>query len=87
MRNGLILSHLTLLPALSQPPSSNVVFFALSSVPVLVMAGLCCLATCFFVIVFHTNYRRLRAEEAAAQKAGEEDSPGNVQGAMVENED
>ncbi|XP_023651571.1 solute carrier family 49 member A3 isoform X1 [Paramormyrops kingsleyae] len=57
-------------------------------VPVLVMAGLFCMASCFFVIVFHTNYRRLRAEEVAAQKAGEEeDSPGNAQGAMVENED
>ncbi|XP_060771110.1 solute carrier family 49 member A3 [Neoarius graeffei] len=35
-------------------------------VPVLVMAGLCCLASCSFVIFFHTQYRRLKAEADAA---------------------
>lgn len=35
-------------------------------VPVLVMAGLCCVASCCFVIFFHTEYRRLRAEADAA---------------------
>ncbi|XP_044220317.1 solute carrier family 49 member A3 [Thunnus albacares] len=34
-------------------------------VPMLVMAGLCSLFTCCFVIFFHTRYRRLEAEEAA----------------------
>ncbi|XP_058264548.1 solute carrier family 49 member A3 isoform X2 [Hemibagrus wyckioides] len=36
-------------------------------VPVLVMAGLCCLASCSFVIFFHTQYRRLNAEAKAAE--------------------
>lgn len=30
------------------------------------MAGLCCLASCSFVIFFHTQYRRLKAEADAA---------------------
>lgn len=34
-------------------------------VPMLVMAGLCSLFTCCFVIFFHTRYRRLEAEERA----------------------
>ncbi|KAK2848785.1 hypothetical protein Q5P01_008619 [Channa striata] len=34
-------------------------------VPMLVLAGLCTLFTCFFVLVFHTRYRRLEAEEQA----------------------
>ncbi|XP_044060304.1 solute carrier family 49 member A3 [Siniperca chuatsi] len=33
--------------------------------PMLVMAGLCSLFTCCFVIFFHTRYRRLEAEEQA----------------------
>ncbi|XP_027029363.1 solute carrier family 49 member A3 [Tachysurus fulvidraco] len=37
-------------------------------VPVLVMAGLCCLASCSFVIFFHTQYRRLNAEAEVAEK-------------------
>lgn len=37
------------------------------TVPVLVMAGLCCLASCSFVIFFHTQYRRLNAEADAAE--------------------
>ncbi|XP_039975893.1 solute carrier family 49 member A3 [Xiphias gladius] len=38
-------------------------------VPVLVMAGLCAFFTCCFVILFHTRYRRLEAEEKAAYGA------------------
>uniref|UniRef100_A0A7N6B9F4 Major facilitator superfamily (MFS) profile domain-containing protein n=1 Tax=Anabas testudineus TaxID=64144 RepID=A0A7N6B9F4_ANATE len=34
-------------------------------VPTLVMAGLCTLFTCCFVLLFHTRYRRLEAEEQA----------------------
>ncbi|KAF7702266.1 solute carrier family 49 member A3 [Silurus meridionalis] len=36
-------------------------------VSVLVMAGLCCLASCSFVIFFHTQYRRLDKEADAAE--------------------
>lgn len=36
-------------------------------VPVLVMAGLCCLASCTFVVIFHTQYRRLNAEADAVK--------------------
>ncbi|KAF4081176.1 hypothetical protein AMELA_G00158410 [Ameiurus melas] len=36
-------------------------------VPVLVMAGLCCLASCSFVVIFHTQYRRLNAEADAVK--------------------
>ncbi|XP_053347222.1 solute carrier family 49 member A3 [Clarias gariepinus] len=36
-------------------------------VPVLVMAGLCCLASCSFVIFFHTQYRRINTEAAENQ--------------------
>uniref|UniRef100_A0A8C4A730 Major facilitator superfamily (MFS) profile domain-containing protein n=1 Tax=Denticeps clupeoides TaxID=299321 RepID=A0A8C4A730_9TELE len=36
-------------------------------VPVLVMAGLWCLAACVFVIFFNTDYRRLQAEQAATE--------------------
>ncbi|XP_036407290.1 solute carrier family 49 member A3-like [Megalops cyprinoides] len=39
-------------------------------VPVLVMASLCSLGTCFFVIFFHTDYRRLQAEAGATQGVG-----------------
>ncbi|XP_067373805.1 solute carrier family 49 member A3 isoform X2 [Channa argus] len=34
-------------------------------VPMLVLAGLCTLFTCFFVLFFNTRYRRLEAEEQA----------------------
>ncbi|XP_022615647.1 major facilitator superfamily domain-containing protein 7 isoform X1 [Seriola dumerili] len=34
-------------------------------VPTLVMAGLCSVFTCCFIIFFHTRYRRLEAEEEA----------------------
>ncbi|XP_038555888.1 solute carrier family 49 member A3 [Micropterus salmoides] len=37
-------------------------------VPMLVMAGLCSLFTCCFVIFFHTRYRRLEAEEQATYR-------------------
>lgn len=40
-------------------------------VSVLVMAGLCCLASCCFVIFFHTHYRRLHAEAQAVTNASE----------------
>ncbi|KAJ8377860.1 hypothetical protein AAFF_G00250920 [Aldrovandia affinis] len=40
-------------------------------VPMLVMAGLCSVATCFFVLFFHTDYRRLQAEaDAMMARAG-----------------
>ncbi|XP_076594739.1 solute carrier family 49 member A3 [Chaetodon auriga] len=40
-------------------------------VPMLVMAGLCSLFSCCFVIFFHTRYRRLEAEEEATyQQSG-----------------
>ncbi|XP_036932100.1 solute carrier family 49 member A3 isoform X2 [Acanthopagrus latus] len=35
-------------------------------VPLMVMAGLCSFFTCCFVIIFHTRYRRLEAEEQAS---------------------
>ncbi|KAL2089113.1 hypothetical protein ACEWY4_016012 [Coilia grayii] len=37
-------------------------------VPVLVLAGLWCLGTCVFVCFFHTEYKRLRAEEEPGVK-------------------
>lgn len=40
----------------------------LSTVPMLVMAGLCSAFTCCFVIFFHTEYRRLDAEAQASGK-------------------
>ncbi|KAI1888246.1 hypothetical protein AGOR_G00183050 [Albula goreensis] len=39
-------------------------------VPVLVLAGLCSVGTCCFVLFFHTQYRRLLAEEEAANCVG-----------------
>ncbi|XP_066523409.1 solute carrier family 49 member A3 [Hoplias malabaricus] len=42
---------------------------------VLVMAGLCCVGSCCFVIFFHTEYRRLRAEAGATPNdSGQTDS-------------
>ncbi|KAK1789337.1 hypothetical protein P4O66_015272, partial [Electrophorus voltai] len=40
-------------------------------VPVLVMAGLCCLGSCCFMIIFRTEYRRLRTEAAVAEATDE----------------
>uniref|UniRef100_A0ABM5FRJ0 Solute carrier family 49 member A3 isoform X1 n=1 Tax=Pogona vitticeps TaxID=103695 RepID=A0ABM5FRJ0_9SAUR len=34
------------------------------STPVLLMAGICSLTSCFFVVAFHTNYKRIYAETA-----------------------
>ncbi|XP_023249343.1 major facilitator superfamily domain-containing protein 7 [Seriola lalandi dorsalis] len=51
-------------------------------VPTLVMAGLCSVFTCCFIIFFHTRYRRLEAEEEAMyvtpqinDSATDEDAP------------
>uniref|UniRef100_W5MTM4 Solute carrier family 49 member 3 n=2 Tax=Lepisosteus oculatus TaxID=7918 RepID=W5MTM4_LEPOC len=41
-------------------------------VPALVMAALCCVGTCYFVIFFHTEYKRLKAEEAVFEGNGNE---------------
>ncbi|CAM4616768.1 hypothetical protein PO909_007186 [Leuciscus waleckii] len=46
------------------------------TVPVLVMAGLCALGTCCFVVFFHTDYRRLRAEATASPKTVTDQSTG-----------
>uniref|UniRef100_A0A672G8A8 Major facilitator superfamily (MFS) profile domain-containing protein n=1 Tax=Salarias fasciatus TaxID=181472 RepID=A0A672G8A8_SALFA len=37
--------------------------------PMMVMAGLCALSSCCFVLLFHTRYRRLEAEEQAKYEA------------------
>ncbi|XP_026186447.1 solute carrier family 49 member A3 [Mastacembelus armatus] len=37
-------------------------------VPILLLAGLCTLFTCCFIICFHTRYRRLEAEEQASYR-------------------
>ncbi|XP_018535134.1 solute carrier family 49 member A3 [Lates calcarifer] len=51
---------------LSESPLSTCGDAVLSwRVPMLVMAGLCSLFTCCFVMFFHTRYRRLEAEEQA----------------------
>ncbi|XP_070769425.1 solute carrier family 49 member A3 [Enoplosus armatus] len=62
--------YIILLQALTKPladsPLSTCGNAVLSwRVPMLVMAGLCSLFTCCFVIFFHTRYRRLEAEEQA----------------------
>ncbi|KAM9850073.1 solute carrier family 49 member A3 isoform 1-T1 [Aulostomus maculatus] len=62
--------YILLLQALTTPladsPLSTCGDAVLSwKVPMMVMAGLCSLFTCCFVIFFHTRYRRLEAEEAA----------------------
>ncbi|KAM9357359.1 solute carrier family 49 member A3 [Symphorus nematophorus] len=62
--------YIILLQALTKPladsPLSTCGDAVLSwRVPLLVMAGLCSLFTCCFVIFFHTPYRRLEAEEQA----------------------
>lgn len=63
--------YIILLQALTKPladsPLSTCGDAVLSwRVPVLVMAGICSLFTCCFVIFFHTPYRRLEAEEQAS---------------------
>ncbi|KAM3612005.1 uncharacterized protein V6R79_000852 [Siganus canaliculatus] len=40
-------------------------------VPMMVMAGLCVLFSCSFIIFFHTRYRRLEAEEEASNRTKE----------------
>lgn len=61
--------YIILLQALAKPlsaPLSTCGDAALGwKVPLLMMAGLCSFFTCFFVIFFHTRYRRLEAEEQA----------------------
>ncbi|XP_047442009.1 solute carrier family 49 member A3 [Mugil cephalus] len=64
------LLYIVLLQALTKPladsPLSTCGDAVLSwRVPMMVMAGICCLFCCCFVIFFHTNYRRLEAEEQA----------------------
>ncbi|XP_051513605.1 solute carrier family 49 member A3-like [Myxocyprinus asiaticus] len=44
------------------------------TVPVLVMAGLCALGTCCFVVFFQTDYQRLRAEATATPETVTEQS-------------
>lgn len=39
-----------------------------SSVPLMVMAGLCSFFSCSFIILFHSRYRRLEAEEEATNR-------------------
>lgn len=42
--------------------------------PVLVQAGLCSGMACFYVIFFHTDYKRLHAETVSADLAKAEDA-------------
>ncbi|XP_028315665.1 solute carrier family 49 member A3 [Gouania willdenowi] len=62
--------YILLLQALTQPlteaPLETCGDDVLSwRVPMMVMAGLCSFFTCAFVLIFHTRYRRLEAEEEA----------------------
>lgn len=47
----------------------------LSLVPMLLMAGLCVLFSCLFVLLFHTPYRRLQAEADASPSIQEDERP------------
>lgn len=42
--------------------------------PVLVLAGLCSGMACFYVIFFHTDYKRLHAETISADLVKAEDA-------------
>uniref|UniRef100_A0A4W2EQ32 Solute carrier family 49 member 3 n=1 Tax=Bos indicus x Bos taurus TaxID=30522 RepID=A0A4W2EQ32_BOBOX len=44
-------------------------------VPMLLMAGLCVLFSCLFVLLFHTPYRRLQAEADASPSIQEDERP------------
>ncbi|KAM9795598.1 solute carrier family 49 member A3 [Neosynchiropus ocellatus] len=79
---GQILSvlYMILLQGLTKPiassPLSTCGGAVLSwKVPLLVMSGLCSFFTCFFVIFFHTRYRRLDAEEDATYRAAHAAAP------------
>lgn len=43
--------------------------------PMLLMAGLCVLFSCLFVLLFHTPYRRLQAEAEASPSIQEDERP------------
>lgn len=63
--------YLLLLQALATPTHSPTSVCAADTslnwtVPVLVMAGVCAVSSCGFVVFFHTEYRRLRAEADSA---------------------
>lgn len=66
--------YMVLLQALTKPLADSTASVCVTggdadlswTVPVLVMAGLCAVGTCCFVLFFHTDYRRLRAEAAAS---------------------
>nr|AAI52109.1 Zgc:110376 protein [Danio rerio] len=63
--------YLLLLQALATPTHSPTSVCAADTslnwtVPVLVMAGVCAISSCVFVVFFHTEYRRLRAEADSA---------------------
>lgn len=68
--------YMVLLQALTKPQTDSTVSVCVTggeadlnwTVPALVMAGLCTVGTCCFVLFFHTDYRRLRAEAAASPK-------------------
>lgn len=68
--------YMVLLQALTKPLTDSTVSVCVTggeadlnwTVPALVMAGLCTVGTCCFVLFFHTDYRRLRAEAAASSK-------------------
>lgn len=46
-----------------------------SPAPMLLMAGLCVLFSCLFVLLFHTPYRRLQAEAEASPSIQEDERP------------
>ncbi|KAI4899924.1 hypothetical protein NFI96_019503 [Prochilodus magdalenae] len=50
------------------------------TVPVLVLAGLCCVSSCSFVIFFNPEYRRLRAEADAAADTSAQTSEHTLRG-------
>ncbi|KAA0709651.1 Major facilitator superfamily domain-containing protein 7 [Triplophysa tibetana] len=66
--------YMVLLQALTKPLADSTASVCVTggeadlswTVPVLVMAGLCAAGTCCFVLFFHTDYRRLRAEATAS---------------------
>ncbi|XP_053735705.1 solute carrier family 49 member A3 [Synchiropus splendidus] len=80
--SGQILSvlYMVLLQGLTKPIASSLLSTCGGAVlswkvPLLVMSGLCSFFTCFFVIFFHTRYRRLEAEEDATYRGEHADVP------------
>ncbi|KAJ8262531.1 hypothetical protein GJAV_G00167480 [Gymnothorax javanicus] len=68
--------YMVILQALTQPIADSPFTCAAGGgetlswrVPMLVMAGLLSIGSCFFLLFFHTEYRRLRAEEEAVFNA------------------